>query len=281
MGGEIDRADPLAHEEMLVVAEITGSRREARITRATGIDALDVELGFGSEIAERVFFGWDDERNDLVERVERRLGALDFGTHERPVRPSAAVTEALVDRIVVTRLAALDWTAGARNLQARARLVAEHRPDVAIERIDDDALLADATEIFGSRLDRGTGRADIESVDVRAVLADRLGWEGRKLIDRLAPETWNPPRGRPVPIDYTAETPRVAVRAQQVFGLGTTPSLVDGRLPLTLVLLSPADRPIQITSDLAAFWSGSWAEVRKDMAGRYPKHDWPTDPLSP
>ncbi|MGI9596909.1 MAG: ATP-dependent helicase C-terminal domain-containing protein, partial [Acidimicrobiales bacterium] len=97
-------------------------------------------------------------------------------------------------------------------------------------------------------------------------------------IDRLAPTTYRLPNGRTPTIDYRAESPRVSVRAQDAYGIADTPTLIDGAVPLTFELLSPANRPIQITSDLAAFWSGSWAEVRKDMAGRYPKHDWPTDP---
>ncbi len=281
IGAEIDRSDPLAHEAMLVAAELRGSRRDARITRATGIDALDVELGFGAEITERVFFGWDEQADELVERVERRLDALDFGTHVRPVRPSARASAALVDRIRSTRLAALSWTPAARNLQARARLVGRHRPDLGLAAIGDDTLLEQAADVFGPWLVDGVGRADIEAVDVRAVLESRLGWTGRQTLDDLVPLAWSPPQGRPVLVDYTAETPRVEIMVQRVFGLVDHPAVLDGEVPLTLVLLSPADRPLQITSDLTAFWSGSWADVRKDMAGRYPKHEWPDDPLNP
>lgn len=280
IGAEIDRADPLAHEDMLVVAELSGTKRAARITKATGIDSLDVELGFGDDVDERVFFGWDESRNDLVERVERRLGALDFGTHERRVEPSDAATAALVDHLVATRLDVLTWTTRARNLQARVELVTENDPASALPRLGRDALTERAQAVFGPYLGRATSRSDLESINVEAVLEALLGWEGRRLLDRLAPESWSPPRGKPLAIDYTAESPRVSVRVQALFGLTETPAILDGRIPLTLVLLSPANRPIQITSDLSAFWSGSWADVRKDMAGRYPKHDWPSDPLA-
>ncbi len=278
MGGEIDRADPMAHEDMLVVAELTGSKRNARIAKAAAIDPIDVELGYAAEISERTFFGWDDAADDLTMRVERRLGALDLGTHNQPVEPSARVTEALVERIVETGLAVLGWTDRARNLQARAALVAEHRPELIERPIDDPSLLAAADELFTPLLAGAVGRADIERIQLVDVLRQRLGWEAVAAIDRLAPARFRLPTGREVDIDYLAERPMISARAQDVYGLTATPHLVDGAVAVTVELLSPADRPIQITSDLAGFWSGSWAEVRKEMAGRYPKHHWPADP---
>lgn len=278
MGGEIDKADPMAHEDMLVVAELSGSKRNVRIARAAAIDGLDVELGYASEVTERTFFGWDDSKNDLTMRVERRLGALDFGTHEQQVEPSEATTEALVERIAATNLAILPWTEKARNLQARAELVAAHRPELITNPIDDTTLIAEAAEVFGPWLDRATKRADVEALNLIELLKARLGWEATQTIDRLAPTTFLLPGGRTPTIDYVAESPRISVRAQDVYGLAATPAIVDGAVPLTVELLSPANRPIQITSDLAAFWAGSWQEVRKDMAGRYPKHNWPIDP---
>jgi ATP-dependent helicase HrpB len=278
MGGEIDRADPLAGEEMLVVAELSGPKRSVRIARAAAIDPLDVELGFASEVEERTFFGWDDQADDLASRVERRLGALDFGTHDQPVEPSEAVTDALIDRIISTKLQVLTWPPAARALQARAALVEAHRPGVITSPLDDATLTADAAQIFTPWLDRATGRADLEALDLVQILQARLGWDATALLDRLAPAHLQLPSGRTAAIDYLAETPRVSVRAQQAYGITSTPTIVDGAVTITFELLSPADRPIQITADLAAFWTGSWAEVRKDMAGRYPKHHWPVDP---
>jgi ATP-dependent helicase HrpB len=278
MGAAVDRTDPLAHEEMLVIAEVTGDKRNVAIRRAAGIDRLDVELGWAADMEERLFFGWDDERDDLIERVERRLGALDFGTHERRPEPSDRATEALVDRVVDTKLEALRWSEAARNLQARAALVMEHRPAEGLVRIDDAALIEDAAEVFGSRLHGATGRRELMALDLVEILRTRLGWDAARNLDSLAPARLRLPGGREVTIDYRAESPRVSVRAQDAYGLNVTPTLVDGAVPVTFELLSPANRPIQITSDLAAFWDGSWAEVRKDMAGRYPKHSWPVNP---
>ncbi len=277
-GAEIPREHPLAHVDMLVAAEVVGNRRSATIRRAAAIDRLDVEFGFGADITERVFFGWDDHKDDLVSRVERTLGALDLGTHDQPVRSGQDATDALIARITTTRLDVLTWTAAARSLQARLGLARHHGRLPDAPAIDDDTLLADATEIFGPWLADATGRRDLESLDLLAILRARLGWDTTRQLDDLVPVEITLPNGRTRRIDYTAETPRFSARAQDLYGVAVTPSIVDGAQPLTVEVLSPADRPIQVTADLAAFWQGSWAEVRKDMAGRYPKHDWPVDP---
>jgi len=278
MGASVDRSDPLAHEEMLVIAEVTGDKRNVAIRRAAGIDRLDVELGWAADMEERQFFGWDEERDDLLERVERRLGALDFGTHERRPEPSERTTEALVERIVDTKLEVLRWSEAARMLQARAALVSAHDPTLLEVGLSDDALLDAAGEVFGSRLHGATSRADVKALDLVEILRTRLGWDAAQRLDSLAPVSLTLPRGRTVRIDYLGAAPKVSVRAQDAYGVDVTPTVVNGAVPIAFELLSPASRPIQITSDLAAFWAGSWAEVRKEMAGRYPKHDWPHDP---
>ena len=281
IGAEVDKSDPLAHDNMVVVAELSGDKRNVRIRLAAGIDSLDVELGFAADMTERTFFGWDDDRNDLTRRVERRLGALDFGTHAQPVEPSAETTEALVDRLVSTKLTALNWTDKARTFQKRAALVAEHRPDLVSANLVDAELIANAHATFSSWLDGATGRRDIEALKVLDILRSAMQWNEVEAIDRLAPTHFSFAGGRRAEIDYLAEVPKVSVRAQDAYGTSKTPSVIDGAVPIAVELLSPANRPIQITADLASFWTGSWAEVRKEMVGRYPKHDWPVDPSKP
>ncbi len=278
MGAEVGLTDPLAHEDMIVVAELAGNKRNVRVRLAAGIDALDVELGFGADMTERTFFGWDDERDDLVQRVERRLGALDFGTHNQPIEPSPEVVDALIDHLVATKLQSLPWTAAARTFQARAVLVAVHRSELDGVRVDDAGLLDRAHQVFGQWLTGATGKHDIDRLDLLTILKSEVGWAHVELIERLTPTHITFARGRRAPIDYLAESPRVSIRAQDAYGTIETPSVIDGIVPVTVELLSPASRPIQITADLGAFWKGSWSEVRKDMAGRYPKHDWPEDP---
>ena len=124
---------------------------------------------------------------------------------------------------------------------------------------------------------RATSRADLAAVDKEMVLTTLLSWDQHNVADRLVPATLTTAAGRTVEIDYQRDNPTVSVRVQDVFGTVTHPTIANG-LPLTIELLSPADRPIQITNDLPGFWSGSWAMVRKELAGRYPKHQWPADP---
>ena len=144
--------------------------------------------------------------------------------------------------------------------------------------LSDDALLATLDDWLAPFLIGATGRADLERLDLGVLLRSRLPWPAGSDLDTLAPPSWRLPTGRNVPIDYTADRPTARVRVQDVFGVRRHPTVVGGRVPLTLALLSPAERPIQITADLPGFWRGSWIEVRKEMAGRYPKHRWPEDP---
>ena len=125
---------------------------------------------------------------------------------------------------------------------------------------------------------RDRGAADLARIDVAMALSSQLPWDEQMALSDAAPASFPTPSGRSVTIDYARDTPTASVRVQDLFGLREHPTIAGGRVPVTLELLSPADRPVQITRDLPGFWAGSWAEVRKDMAGRYPKHHWPTDP---
>jgi ATP-dependent helicase HrpB len=128
-------------------------------------------------------------------------------------------------------------------------------------------------------LSGATSRSDLAAVDITLVLQSQLGWDASSTLNSLAPTEFQPPRGKAVTINYAEPTaPTIAIRVQHLFGVTTHPSVLNGTVPLRIQLLSPADRPIQITADLPGFWTGSWSEVRKEMAGRYPKHDWPINP---
>ena len=131
---------------------------------------------------------------------------------------------------------------------------------------------------LGPYLPGARGRADIEQLDLTTVLRSQLPWPQGAELDELAPRHLELPSGRTVPIDYAGEQPTASVRVQDLFGVTVHPTA--GGQPIRLQLLSPADRPIQVTADLPGFWSGTWSDVRKEMAGRYPKHRWPTDPAS-
>jgi ATP-dependent RNA helicase HrpB len=278
--------DTLAREPFLAVAEVDGRRRNGRIRLAAPLDAGQLDEVAGDQVVEHARLVWDRERDDLVARVERQLGRLRLGMVER--RPPAGVvtTTALVDRARSTNLGALRWTETARSLQARVAFLrsalGEPWPDVS-----DRALRRQLDDWLGPLLSRAgaTGRADLERIDLVRALRGMVPPAASGDLDRLAPTAVTVPRGRRVPLDYGAgapgDPPVLAVRVQEMFGSRETPTVAGGRVPVVLHLLSPAGRPLQVTSDLAGFWAGSWADVRKEMAGRYPKHDWPDDPTAP
>ena len=277
-GAWVPAADPLAAEPFLVVAELDADRRDSRIRMAAALDAADVESAAGAAVERSTTLAWDTERDDLRARVERRLGGLVLGETEAPPEPGPATVRALLDRVRGTRLDVLRWTGTARALQRRAafaRRLGDDWPDVS-----DAALQASVDEWLAPLLDRATGRADLEAVDLVRVLRSRLGHRLAAELDRVAPPALVLAGGRRVAVDYDGDQPVAAVRVQDLFGTTTHPTVAGGRVPVVLHLLSPAGRPVQVTADLPGFWAGSWAAVRKEMAGRYPKHPWPADPAT-
>ena len=276
-GGWLPDDDPLADEEFLVAADLDGRRDRARIRLAAAVDAETVVSVFGPDVVEQRTIAWDAARDDLVETVERRLGAIRLGRHTSRPAPSAETTRALMRRVEATQLGALRWSDGARSLRERVeflhRTVGDPWPDWSTGR-----LVATLDEWLAPYLPGTTGRDDLERLDLVMVLRSQLPWPHGGDLDTIVPQTLALPSGRTVPVDYAGEQPDAFVRVQDLFGVTVHPTA--GGTPIRLHLLSPADRPIQVTADLPGFWAGSWAEVRKDMAGRYPKHHWPIDAAS-
>jgi ATP-dependent helicase HrpB len=269
--------DSLADEPFIVAADLDGKRDRARVRLGAAIDANDVIAAFGPEVAEQRTIAWDTDRNDLTETIERRLGAIRLGRHVD--RPAAGedTTAALLERVRTTELNVLNWTTAATSLRERVEYlhanVGEPWPDWS------RATLAETLDVWlGPYLPGARGRTDLEHVDLTTVLRSQLPWPQGAELDELAPSDLELPSGRTVPIDYTGEQPTASVRVQDLFGVTDHP--IAGGQPIRLQLLSPADRPIQVTADLPGFWSGTWSDVRKEMAGRYPKHQWPADPAS-
>lgn len=276
--------DALAREPFLAVAEVDGRRRNGRIRLAArlGLDQLDDVAG--DQVIEHARLVWDREREDLVARVERQLGRLRLGVVERRPAAGPATTAALLDRARDTGLAALPWTDRARAVQARIgflrAVVGDPWPDLS-----DAALRRGLGDWLAPLLARATGASDLRRIDLARVLRGMVPPEAAGDLDRLAPESVSLPSGRRVTLDYAAaaspgDPPVLAVPVQEMFGSTATPAVAAGRVPVALHLLSPARRPVQVTTDLAGFWAGSWHEVRKEMAGRYPKHPWPEDPAN-
>ncbi len=269
--------DPLADEVFVVAADLDGRRDRARIRLAATVDSDTVIAEFGAEIVERRTIEWDTDRDDLVEIVERRLGSIQLGRQVSRPEPSDETTAALMHRVRATQLGMLRWPTIATSLRDRVaflhRTIGDPWPDWSTEQ-----LIASVDEWLAPYLPGATGRSDLERLDVAMVLRSQLPWPQGADLDDLAPRALTLPSGRDVPIDYTGEQPDAFVRVQDLFGVTMHPTA--GGVPIRLHLLSPADRPIQVTADLPGFWAGSWSEVKKDMAGRYPKHQWPDDPAS-
>ena len=293
-GAFVARTDPLADEPFIVAVDLDGNRTGARARLAAGLDAADVLSSLAEQIDRREVLTWDKQRGDLVVRIEERLGSIVIPDTVRAPAPGPAGAAPLLERVRATRLGQLD-VGSAAGLRARVAFLRALDGDGDGDGAGDGdgdgdgdgspwpdwsdrALLATLDEWLAPFLVQATGAADLARLDVGMALSSQLSWDEQVALGDLAPAGFDTPSGRSVRIDYSRDSPTASVRVQDLFGMTTHPTIARGRVPITLELLSPADRPVQITRDLPGFWRGSWAEVRKDMAGRYPKHHWPADP---
>ena len=276
-GAFIKDGDPLAEELFVVAADLDGKADRARIRLAAAVDGDEVIRSAGDDIKDQRTLAWNTDRDDLVETVERRLGAIRLGKRDERPTASEATTAALMKRARETRLAVLGWSAAANKLRQRVeflhRTAGDPWPDWSI-----DTLVDNVDEWLAPYLPGATGRRDLDGLDVAMVLRAQLPWPQGGDLDALVPDHLELPTGRSATVDYSGELPTAAVRVQDLFGVTEHPTA--GGTPIRLELLSPADRPIQVTTDLPGFWSGTWADVKKEMAGRYPKHRWPDDPAT-
>jgi ATP-dependent helicase HrpB len=278
-GAWVGKDDPLAREPFVVAADLDGNRTSARIRLGAGLDAAELEAALADDVERRVRLVWDKQRNDLLQRVETRLGNMTISDTVHAPAPGPETVAALVERVRSTRLAQLDM-ALAEGLRARVAFLAARHADESWPDLSDARLVATLDEWLAPYLGFATGRIDLERLDIPMLLSNQLTWDQQTALAERAPAAFATPSGRQVVIDYRRATPTASVRVQDVFGMRDHPVVDAGAVPLALELLSPADRPIQITSDLPGFWRGSWAAVRKEMAGRYPKHQWPDDPAA-
>jgi ATP-dependent helicase HrpB len=277
-GAWVAADDPLAHEQFVVAADLDGNRSGARIRIGAGIEPRQLIDSLVHEIDRQQVIEWDKQRDDLVLRETVRLGSMLLDEQIRPPQRGPETTAALLDRVRITRLSVLSWSRRAAQLRRRIAFAAAHIDD-EWPNVDDKTLIATLEQWLAPFLQRATSRADLERLDLEMILTTMLTWDQQTELATLLPPTLTTAAGRAVPIDYSRDHPTVSVRVQDMFGTKDHPTIANG-LPLTLELLSPADRPLQITNDLPGFWAGSWAEVRKDLAGRYPKHQWPIDPAN-
>jgi ATP-dependent helicase HrpB len=277
-GANLDPAHPLARSPYIVAAELSGSAASTRVLLAAVADEADVLAAVGHRIREADEIDFDPAAAALRGRRVRRLDAILLGNEPRPVAASEATSRLLAEGIAKLGLDRLPWSKSQLQFRHRVGFLraaeGEEWPDLS-----DEALAATAAAWFAPFLSGKTKLSDIGADDLGAALDALLPWSLKRRVDDEAPTHFEAPTGNRHAIDYeTAGAPALHIRVQELFGLTQHPSIAGGRLPLTLHLLSPAHRPIQITRDLPGFWRGSWAAVKAEMKGRYPRHPWPDDP---
>lgn len=279
-GAALLKQDALHDAPYLAIAELDGQPPEYRIARAAPISLEEILADFGEQVVRESRVVWDGRvrRIQAVERV--MLGALVL--EEKPLRDAdlSLVRAAVLAHLTDIGVAAWPLAAGAQRLRERLAFAHHHLggdwPDVS-----DAALVAHASDWLAPFLDGVRTWGQLEQLDWHEALASLVPWNQRAALDRLAPTHLEVPSGSRITVDYTTpEAPTLAVKLQEVFGWTSTPMLLDGRVPVTMELLSPAQRPVQVTRDLAGFWKSSYFEVRKELRGRYPRHPWPEDPLT-
>jgi ATP-dependent helicase HrpB len=268
----------LARSEFIVAAELDLGTREARIDLAAPIAAPLIERHFGSLIEVRDVIGWDARAGVVIARRQRRLGELQLEDSALPNADPDAMRAAMLQGVRALGLAALPWTLPLLQWRARVAFAREQERDGGWPDVSDAALLATLESWLAPWLDGVTRADELGRVDLRAALTTLLGWRERERLDAFAPTQLVVPSGSRIVLDYTSGTPVLSVRLQEVFGLEETPRVAGGRVPVTMELLSPARRPVQVTRDLESFWARGYTEVRRDLRGRYPKHYWPEDP---
>ncbi|WP_201862237.1 ATP-dependent helicase HrpB [Microvirga soli] len=279
-GASLEAHERLAKEPYLAVAEIAGGAASARILAAAAISLEEIEALFGNTIEQRDEVTFDRQARALRARGVRRLGALLLNERPLKVPQTEEAARALAEGLVSLGLDALPWSKALAQWRERVVFLrqaeGEEWPDLS-----DEALTGTADVWLAPHLVGRSGLGEIGADLLSEALRGLLPWNLQRRLDAEAPTHIEVPTGSQIPIDYGAEEgPVLAVRVQELFGLDKHPTIAAGRVPLILHLLSPAQRPIQITRDLPGFWRGSWAAVRADMRGQYPKHPWPEDPLT-
>ncbi|HEB95839.1 MAG TPA: ATP-dependent helicase HrpB [Sedimenticola thiotaurini] len=273
------RGDPLGTHPWLVVAELDAGQREGRVFRAAAIELDQIWRIKSRRIRIHSGVEWDSSSESVVSRQEHRLGALVLSSREDADADPEKVRAAMLEGVRRMGLAVLPWSRTAMEWRARVLSLRHWQPDSGWPDLTDEGLLTTLDRWLAPWLDGVTRRRHLQRLDLEQILKGFLDWNGQRAVERLAPVCLRVPSGACRRLDYRpGEAPVLRVRLQEMFGLRQTPTVCDGRVPVLLHLLSPAQRAVQVTQDLAGFWDTTYAEVRKELKGRYPKHYWPEDP---
>jgi ATP-dependent helicase HrpB len=279
-GAMLDPALSLAREPFIVAADLSGTAQQARILLAAPISLADIETRFADRIAQRDEVTVDAATLSLRGRKAKRLGAIALSEQIAPVTPSQETAATLANAIANAGLDRLPFSKHLKQWRDRVVFLRASEGDEWPD-LSDAALTATAQDWLVPLLADKTALKDIGADDLSNAIMELLPWAMRRRLDTEAPTHFQAPTGTNVPIDYEAEAgPTIAIRVQELFGLSRHPSIAGGRVPLVIELLSPAQRPVQVTKDLPGFWAGSYAAVKAEMRGRYPRHPWPDDPAN-
>ena len=281
-GAAVEQTSALSRAPYVAVAELTGTAAQGRILLAAPITQADIELRFADEIEIADEISFDRNAMALRARRKRTLHALTLSEAPLALTPSAETARVLANGLIAAGVERLPWSKPARQWRDRVMFLRKAASDASPwPDLSDDALAAQHETWLVPALHDKTALKDLSAGDLSDALVTLLPWELRARLEKEAPTHFEAPTGTQLAIDYEAEQgPTIAVRLQELFGLTAHPSIAKGAVPLVLELLSPAHRPVQVTRDLPGFWRGSYAAVRSDLRGRYPRHPWPEDPAS-
>ena len=279
-GGQVDPASSLARQPFIVVAELTGTANAGRIVLAAPITLDEIEQRFADRIEDRDAVTFDNASASLRARRTRRLGSIVLAEQVKQVTPDADTARILAQGLIAQGVGRLDWSKAALQLRTRVQFLRKAEGDEWPD-LSDEGLAASAAEWLEPLLADKTARGQIGAGELFDAVSNLVPWNLRRRLDDEAPTHFTAPTGTNAAIDYEAEQgPTISIRLQELFGLSQHPSIAGGRIPLVIELLSPGHKPVQITRDLPGFWRGSYADVRTEMRGRYPRHPWPDDPAS-
>jgi ATP-dependent helicase HrpB len=283
-GAALDQTSALSRAPYIAVAELTGTAAQGRILLAAPIAQAEIEAHFADQIETADEISFDRGAMALRARRKKTLHAITLSEAPLALKPSAETARALADGLTSTGLDKLPWSKSIKQWRDRVMYLRTAEGDASQNPwpdLSDDALAAQREAWLVPALYDKTSLKELSAGDLSDALMTLLPWELRARLEREAPTHFEAPTGTQLAIDYEAEQgPTIAVRLQELFGLNTHPSIARGAIPLVLELLSPAHRPVQVTRDLPGFWRGSYAAVRSDLRGRYPRHPWPEDPAS-
>ena len=279
-GGSIDQASALARAPYIAVGELTGAAANSRILLAAPITLAEIEQRFAAEIESEDEIAFDAASMSLRGRRRRKLHAVTLGEQTMQLVPDETTARIFADGVAQAGVARLPWSKALQQWRDRVMFLRKAEGDVWPD-LSDAALAGSRANWLEPMLHDKTQLSQVSASDMSDAVMGLLPWDLRARLDREAPTHFEAPTGSQVAIDYEAEQgPTIAIRVQELFGLNTHPSIAQGKVPLVVELLSPAHRPVQVTRDLAGFWRGSYAGVRADLRGRYPRHPWPDDPAN-